>query len=166
MPDRVTAVVAAAGLAPYDVDGLDWFAGMGPTGSAKLRSAVAGRAAREAFEDEDHEGVDFTPADEEALDGEWCWFLDVVHPAVAQGPAALIDDDLAFVAPWGFEPSAVRAPVLFLHGAEDRVVPAGRRRWLAGQLPNAELWVLAGESHAVSVLRAGEDALAWVRAHP
>jgi hypothetical protein len=45
----------------------------------------------------------FTPEDHAALSGPWAWLLDVVGPAVEAGLGGLIDDDLAYVAPWGFE---------------------------------------------------------------
>ena len=39
LPDRVVAVVAVSGLAPYRADGLDWFAGMAESGVATLSAA-------------------------------------------------------------------------------------------------------------------------------
>lgn len=162
LPDRVTAAVSAAGLAPFDADGLEWFAGMAPSGEASLRAAAAGRAAKEH-----HERTaapydpQLTPADLAALHGDWAWFDEVVGPAAAQGPAPLVDDDLAYVAPWGFDPADVRAPVLLLHGTDDRVVPPAHAHWLAAHLPDAELRVVPGTGH-ISVLTAAPDALTWV----
>jgi hypothetical protein len=31
----------------------------------------------------------------------------------------MIDDELAYVAPWGFDPAHVDVPVLLVHGGED-----------------------------------------------
>jgi hypothetical protein len=31
----------------------------------------------------------------------WSWLLEVVRPALDRGPGPLIDDGLAYVAPWG-----------------------------------------------------------------
>ena len=47
LPQRVRAVVSIAGLAPFDADGLDWFAGMTDSGVASLGAAAEGRAAKE-----------------------------------------------------------------------------------------------------------------------
>ena len=93
----------------------------------------------------------------------WSWFMSVVGPAVAPGPAALIDDDLANVSPWGFEPAEIAAPVLIVHGGADRVIPSSHAHWLADRCPRAELRLLPDDGH-ISVLRAAPDALQWLRA--
>ena len=136
LADRVTATVAVSGLAPYDAEGLDWYAGMADAGVGSHRAAERGRAAREAFEEAGEElDIGFTPGDEEALGGRWSWFLDVVRPAIAAGPAAAIEDDLAAVAPWDFDPADIATPVLVVHGEADRMVPVAHGRWLAGDDP-------------------------------
>ena len=160
LPDRVLAVLSGSSLAPYKVEGLDWFAGMAESGRAGLTAAVEGRAAKERHEAANAAGDSgFTDADVAALAGPWGWFLSVVEPAIANGPGPLIDDDLAFVAPWGFDPAQVTAPVLILHGAADRVVPASHGRWLAERCPAAELWIIPNEGHISVLPAAGEAAL-------
>lgn len=163
LPDRVLAVVSSAGLGPYGADGLDWFAGMVPSGVASLRAAAAGRAAKEKFE---ASGVEydpgFTPADLAALAGEWSWFDSVVGPAIQAGPGGLIDDDLAYVSSWGFDPARITAPVLLLHGGRDGVVPAAHGEWLARICPGAELRRYPEDGH-ISVLTHAESALEWLR---
>ncbi|MEU8589442.1 alpha/beta fold hydrolase [Streptomyces sp. NPDC048664] len=162
LPDRVLAAVDVAGPAPFTAEGLDWFAGMSDGGAASLRAATEGRAAKEAHEaSATYDPEMFTPADHAALAGAWSWFDDVVAPALAAGTGGLVDDDLAYVAPWGFDPGQVRTPVLFLHGRRDRVVPCSHSEWLARHCPSAELRLLPEEGH-ISVLGAGADALAWL----
>ncbi|MGW0806392.1 alpha/beta fold hydrolase [Nonomuraea sp. NPDC002799] len=164
LPDRVLAVVGVAGLAPYGADGLDWFAGMSRSGQASLRAAVEGRPAKERHEAQaEYDPEMFTPADHAALAGDWSWFGSVVGPALAGGPGALIDDDLAYVNPWGCDPAQVTAPVLLLHGDEDRVVPCAHGEWLARRCATAELRVSKGDGH-LSVLRSAAAALDWLRA--
>jgi pimeloyl-ACP methyl ester carboxylesterase len=165
LPDRVLGVVSGAGLAPYGAEGLDWFAGMAASGVESLRAAAAGRAAKERHEASGAEyDPEFTPADLTALSGPWSWLGDVVGPAMAAGPAALIDDDLAYVAPWGFDPALITAPVLLLHGGRDRVVPSSHGEWLARRCPAAELRLFPDDGH-ISVLNHGADALDWLGVH-
>lgn len=162
LPDRVLGVVTAAGLAPYGAEGLDWFAGMVPSSAASLRAAAEGRAAKEAYEaGAGYDPEMFTEADHEALAGDWSWFDQVVGPALEAGPDGLITDDLAYVAPWGFDPVRITAPLLLLHGGEDRIAPAAHSRWLAERCPTAELRVRPADGH-ISVLDAGAEALEWL----
>ncbi|MGI8869775.1 MAG: alpha/beta fold hydrolase [Mycobacteriales bacterium] len=164
LSERVLGVVSVAALAPYGADGLDWYAGMAPSGVASLRAAAAGRAAKEAREasgaDYDPE---FTTADLAALDGDWSWLGRVVGPAMAAGPGGLIADDLAYVAGWGVDPGQVEAPTLLLHGGKDRVVPSSHGEWLARHCPSAELRVFPEDGH-ISVLTSAADGLRWLKA--
>jgi pimeloyl-ACP methyl ester carboxylesterase len=163
--DRVVAVVSMAGLAPYRAEGLDWYAGMVASGVASLTAASEGREAKEAFEASGVEyDPEFTAADLAAFEGEWSWLGSVVGPALASGPAGLVDDDISYVTPWGTQPSEVAAPVLLLHGERDGVAPATHARWLAEQCPTAELRLLPDEGH-ISVLTHAAGALDWLVEH-
>jgi pimeloyl-ACP methyl ester carboxylesterase len=156
-------VVVVAGLAPFDAEGLDWFAGMAPSGVASLRAAAEGRAAKERYEaSAGEQDPGFIPADWAALSGAWSWLGDVVGPAVEGGPGGLIDDDLAYVAPWRADPARVIAPTLLLHGGRDRVVPAAHGEWLARRYPTAELWLYPDDGH-ISVLNSAAAAMEWLR---
>ena len=159
LPGRVRAVASISAMAPFDAAGLDWFAGMGPTSAKTLRAAALGRAARERV---DGGEPDFTPADWAALDGTWSWFGEVVGPALAGDPAAPVDDDLAYVRPWGADPATITAKTLIMHGADDLLIPAAHGEWLAGAIPGAELLLVPGEGH-ISVLNHGARAVAWLR---
>jgi pimeloyl-ACP methyl ester carboxylesterase len=152
---RITAAVSISGLAPFTGD--DWFTGMGPSSEASLRAATRGREAKEAHE-RTEAAPDFIDRDWAALEGPWGWFGSVVAPAVANGPGPLIDDDLAYVNPWGFDPADVRVPTLLVHGTADRTVPAQHSERLAKLIPNAQLRLEDAQGH-ISVLRTAEDAL-------
>ena len=172
LPDRVVAAVAVASLAPYGPAGLEpaaYTAGMTPSGVAALRAAAEGRAAKEAHEA--HEAKDgaeydpqFTPGDLAMFSGEWAWFIAVVQAAASSGPAPAIDDDLAFVRPWGFDPTSIRVPTLLLQGGADRIVPPSHARRLAELIPDSELRLDPGAGH-VSVIAGAPEALAWVAQH-
>lgn len=163
LPDRVLAAASVSGLSPY---GPDWFAGMAPGSEASLRAAVAGRAAKERHEATAPADADigFVPADFAAFAGEWGWFEQVVGPALQGGPAPLIDDDLAYVAPWGFDPATITAPVLLVHGGADRMVPSAHGRQLAALCPTAELRVVPDEGHVSVLAAAGPATLTWLAA--
>ncbi|MCS0585542.1 alpha/beta hydrolase [Massilia pinisoli] len=166
LPERVLAVASMAGLAPFDAEGLDWFAGMRPSGAAGLRAARAGRAAKAAHEAA-HPEFDralFTEADWVALAGPWSWFDSVVGPALINGPGGLVDDDVAYVTPWGFDCGQITRPVLLLHGGQDRMVPSSHGEWLARHCPAAALWLQPEDGH-LSILSAAPRALAWLREH-
>jgi pimeloyl-ACP methyl ester carboxylesterase len=162
LPDRVVAVVSVAGLAPFDAEGLDWFTGMAPSGVASLRAAAQGRAAKERYmATAEYDPEMFTEADHLALAGDWAWFDEVVRPAIASGPGAQIDDDLAYVSPWGCDPGDITVPVLLAHGVQDRVSPYAHAAWLARHCPTAELRRCETDGH-ISVLRTAPQALGWV----
>jgi pimeloyl-ACP methyl ester carboxylesterase len=161
--ERVIGAVSISGLAPLDAEGLDWFAGMIPSGVASLRAAIDGPDAKEKHEASGVEyDPEFTPADLEALSDEWSWLDDVVGPAVEAGPGGLIADDLAYIRPWGFEPALISTPTLLLHGGQDGIVPSSHSEWLAARCPSAELWLLPDDGH-ISILGSAASALEWLR---
>jgi pimeloyl-ACP methyl ester carboxylesterase len=164
LPGRVLGVVVVAGMAPFGAEGLDWFEGFGSAGVAQLRAAAAGRAALEEHLAESDDEPEFTPEDEAALAGEWSWLIDVVDAALAGGMGGFIDDDLAGVGAWGFDPADIVAPALFMHGGRDRVVPAAHGEWLARRCPSAELWLRPEDGH-ISVLNHAAAAMGWLREH-
>lgn len=160
--DRVTAVAAIASLAPFDVDGLDWFADMYPGGVAELRAATDGPAALERhLTTEGFDPAMFVDADLALLAGEWAWLGRIAGQAIEGGWAGTIDDDLAFVRPWGFDPARITAPVLVQHGERDRCVPIAHGRRLATLCPTAEFLPYSADGH-VSVLRNGATTLEWL----
>jgi pimeloyl-ACP methyl ester carboxylesterase len=162
LPDRVVAAGCLAGLAPFEAAGLDWFAGMAADGELELRLACEGRPALEKyFEHAEFDGdVMFTPADRAVLRDQWSW----LGTNGDDGVDGMIDDDLSYVKPWGFELAQVGAPVLLLHGEDDLIVPIAHSRWLAQQLPRAELSVHPGDGH-VSILTHSHTALRWLVEH-
>jgi len=165
LPGRVTAAVCMSGLAPFGAEGLDWFGGMAPSGAAELRAAAAGRAALEAhFASAEFDPDIFTAADHAALSGAWSWIETVVGQALESDQGGMVDDDLAYVAPWGCDPGQVSTPVLFVHGAQDRLDPSSHSQWLAGHCRSAELWLRPDDGH-ISILSSSVMALDWLRQH-
>ena len=151
-PDRILAAVAISSPAPGDLEGFDRFAGMAPGIVAEQRAVAEGREAVLAMLAAD--GFDetvFTESDRAALEGPWAWFGPVVEAAMDRGPDGQADDLLAAARPWGFDLGAIALPVLLVHGADDRMVPASHAARLAALLPVAELRIIDGAGH-LSVL--------------
>jgi pimeloyl-ACP methyl ester carboxylesterase len=161
LPDRVIGAVTLASPAPYtEAFTGDWFAGMVAPGG--LRAAAAGREARERYAaTEKFDENSFTAADWAALSGTWASLGRDAGQAEAAGPDGLIDDDVAFASPWGFEVAEIAVPVLLVQGGEDRVVPPSHADWLMRATPTSELWLRPRDGH-VSVLEACPVAMDWL----
>jgi pimeloyl-ACP methyl ester carboxylesterase len=158
--DRVTGVATFASLAPFDAD-IDWFAGMAADGES-LRAAVSGRAAREKYEETaDFDPTSFNDRDYAALDGTWASLGQDVAASGTWGTVGVIDDDLAFVKPWGFDVAEIGCPVLLAHGGDDRVVPVSHGEWLARAIPDAELWLRPRDGH-IAILDTVAVAMDWL----
>jgi pimeloyl-ACP methyl ester carboxylesterase len=65
----------------------------------------------------------------------------------AAGVWGWIDDDWAWVRPWGFLVADIRVPVIVRHGEDDVFVPVKQARWLAEHVPDARLQELSGSGH-------------------
>ncbi|MFZ4893845.1 alpha/beta fold hydrolase [Plantibacter sp. Mn2098] len=181
LPDIVVATATLASLAPYESAAIgsaaapdrpgvirpspepDWFAGMATDG-ASLRAAVEGRVTKERYE----ESADFDPSsfiarDYAVLGSSWASLGEDVNVASTAGNEGLIDDDLAFVAPWGVDLGSIVTPVLLVQGGLDRVVPASHADRLLRRIPMAELWLRPDDGH-LSVLEAVPVAMDWLLA--
>jgi pimeloyl-ACP methyl ester carboxylesterase len=105
LPGRVLAAVCMSGLAPFSAEGLDWFAGMTPSGAAELRAAATGRAALQAhFASAEFDPDMFTPADHAALSGAWSWLGTVVDQALKPTRAG------SWTTTWPMSPRGVVTP--------------------------------------------------------
>jgi pimeloyl-ACP methyl ester carboxylesterase len=165
LPQRVIAAVDGSGTAPYGSEGLDFFAGTYPSGAATQRAAVLGREElTKHVESSDYDPEMFTPADHASLEGPWSWLARIAGAALQGSPNGMLDDELAFVRPWGFDPSDIEVPVLICHGEDDRVVPIAHSRWLAAHIPGAELRPYPAEGHVSVLDPAADPALDWLLA--
>ncbi|MEV8517338.1 alpha/beta hydrolase [Dactylosporangium sp. NPDC051484] len=159
LPDRVSAAATFAGLAPYAEEGF-WFEGM--TDDGALRAAIEGRDARLRYaQSAQFDPAVFTDADWAALNGPWAALGEDAGRASETGVVGQVDDDLAYVSPWGFDPADIAVPVLVVHGDKDRMVPVRHSERLMTVLPDATRWPRPGDGH-VSVMTAYGDALDWL----
>jgi pimeloyl-ACP methyl ester carboxylesterase len=84
--------------------------------------------------------------------------------ALEPGVDGWLDDDLAFLQPWGFDVGAIDRPTLLLHGEDDRFVPVSHGRWLAARIPGVEARIGAGDGHLTLVERRLREVNDWLLA--
>jgi pimeloyl-ACP methyl ester carboxylesterase len=175
LPDRVFAAASLCSPAPFDADGLDWFAGQGEGNVAEHTAARQGETAVRPLLEQMHAAMAaggaeslqdelaslLTGPDAAALTGELAAFLYESLIGIG-GVDGWLDDDLAFVAPWGFDLGAIAVPVLVRHGEQDRFVPADHGRWLAGRIPGAEARITAADGHITLYRAAIPEVHAWL----
>jgi pimeloyl-ACP methyl ester carboxylesterase len=166
---QAAAALVISGLAPYGVDGLDFTAGMGNDNLVEFRFALRGAAPLRLYLDMSGEGMravtaeslteslnSLLPAvDRQALTGEFASDMtDDVHQALRLGIDGWLDDDLAFVTPWGFELEEVSIPSFIWQGSDDLMVPSSHGQWLAAHVPHATVHLQPGEGHLWSGMEA------------
>lgn len=158
MPGRVRGVVTLAGIAPFRPGDESWFEGMAdPLG---LRTAAEGFEVSGArLEVEEFDPTSFIAADYAALESSWSSLGADVAASEEWGSDGLVDDDVAFTRPWGFDIGNIETPVVVAHGDLDRVVPFSHGEELAAGLRNATLLRIDGAGH-ISVLEHLSEALA------
>jgi pimeloyl-ACP methyl ester carboxylesterase len=86
-------------------------------------------------------------------------FLDDLLNGSRKQLSAPLADVLLFTRDWGFRVGDVTVPVRWWHGDADHIIPFAHGEHMVGLLPDAELHVLAGESH-LGGLGAGAHILA------
>ncbi|OMC17086.1 MULTISPECIES: alpha/beta fold hydrolase [unclassified Mycobacterium] len=85
-------------------------------------------------------------------------FLDDLLNGSRKQLAAPFNDVILFTRDWGFRLSEVKVPVRWWHGDSDHIVPFAHGEHVVSMLPDAELFVLPGESHLAGLGR-GEEIL-------
>ena len=111
----------------------------------------------------DFDPESFTTADWSALNGEWSWFDGIVTAGTAHGFGGMIDDLLAAMSPWGFDPEPAQHADAD-HAWDGRSYGSKFTCALACRTMSAgRAWLEAGQGH-ISVLGSARSALEWVRA--
>jgi pimeloyl-ACP methyl ester carboxylesterase len=162
LPDRCLASASIAGVAPWDADGLDWLAGMGPENLEEFAVVVRGEAALTPWLEDRAVGLrtidrseviaafgGLVPRiDKEVLTGEVADLVAAeLRRAVEAGVAGWRDDDLAFARDWGVDLGAIRVPVSVWQGGEDLMVPFAHGEWLATHIAGASVHLFAEHGH-------------------
>jgi pimeloyl-ACP methyl ester carboxylesterase len=162
LPDRVAGALVIAGVAPWDADGLDFLAGMGEQNIDEFGLAVRGEAAvrpgleaeavalRQATVADLVKGMEtlLPDVDRAVLTDEYGADLAAnFAEALRLSVDGWLDDDLAFVRPWGFSLADIAVPTFVWQGSEDLMVPFTHGQWLAGHIPGVTAHLEAGEGH-------------------
>ncbi|MFJ8044592.1 alpha/beta fold hydrolase [Kitasatospora sp. NPDC096147] len=172
---RVRRAAVLVSLAPRNVEGLDWYAGMTASNErayheAELgphRFAAAFQAKSRRMKADPASVIDgliseLSPTDRMVLadSGIRRRLLSTYAAAFRYSADGWIDDVLAFTTDWGFEVKDIAVPVRLWHGADDQLSPVEHSRWLAERIPGAELYLEPGAAHfgAFAVLT---EALRW-----
>jgi pimeloyl-ACP methyl ester carboxylesterase len=178
--ERLVAVASLAAVAPWQADGLDWLAGMGEENHVEFGKTLEGEAALRPYLETEAAGLLAAqpeqlvqvmetllgPADLAVLTGGFAeYMLDGDRHGLAPGIDGWLDDDLAFAAPWGFDVSSIKRPVLLLHGDDDRFVPVSHGRWLAARIPGVEARIAASDGHLTLFERRLREVNEWLLAH-
>jgi pimeloyl-ACP methyl ester carboxylesterase len=172
LPDRVIAAATIAGVAPVDAVGLDWLEGMGEENHTEFAAARAGHDELLRFLEPEREkllhttGQDLylwlgdlaSEVDRRALTGAYADFMvESTNAALRHGVFGWFDDDMAFIAPWGFELGDISRPVTIWQGGQDRMVPLAHGEWLAAHVPGARARLLPDQGHlSLSLANYGE----------
>ena len=175
LPDLVVGVASLASPAPYDADGLDYFAGMGQDNVDDIKLQIDDPAASRAKAESDREALlstDFadvyptllSPADAAVVTGELADYLALVtRDGLAPGIEGWWDDSDAVIRPWGFDLDDIRIPTLLLHGRQDSFVPFAHGEWLAKNIPGVEPRLTDEDGHLTLLERRLGDVHAWLR---
>jgi len=176
--ERLGAVASLAAVAPFAVEGLDWTAGMGESNIEEFAAAREGEEAVRSFQEPAREGIlGATPQelgsmletllgaeDRAVLELIAGYFLESTRVGLADGVDGWVDDDLAFVAPWGFEVGEINRPVLLLHGDDDMFVPVAHGRWLAERIPEVDARINPRDGHLTLFERRVRETHEWLLA--
>ena len=162
LPARVAGVLCIAGVAPWDAEGLTFLEGMGEQNVDEFGRAVAGEEPLRGYLEAEAEGLRdadpaalvaglatlLPPVDRAALTDEYGEDMAAgMREALRPGVDGWLDDDLAFVRPWGFDLGEVRVPTAVWQGSEDLMVPYAHGGWLVEHLPDVSSHLLTGEGH-------------------
>ncbi len=160
--DRVTRVATVSGVAPSEMPG--YRKGTTSTDRAMLllglRAPWLGRflmaqALRQARKHPERfaKSVDrdfSTDADQQILDGGLrAEIPEIFLEAGRGGPAGMVEDFAVWARPSGLALNEIGTSVRLWHGEEDKTISSSHSRWVASQIPGAELtpWPHAGHLH-------------------
>ena len=180
LPDLAVAVASLASSAPFGVDGLDYFAGMGERNVEDIQLYLDDPAAARAKSRTDREEMLdarpdelfelltslLSPVDAAVFTAATAEFLCASYAVgLAPGDEGWWDDGVAEMAPWGFDLGDVRAPLQLWHGRHDQFVPFGHGVWLAEHIPGVDARLTDVDGHLTLGVNRVPEVHAWMLQH-
>lgn len=164
LPGRVIRARCIVGVVPWETEAFDWFAGMDQMNVDEFGWALEGeKVLRQELERETAkmladveadparvlDGFDLSESDRAVLADprQHVVIREMVTAQAAQGAAGWVDDDLAFLHPWGFDLAEITVPVEVRYGTKDVLVPAAHGEWLGRHVPGARVVVEEDAGH-------------------
>jgi pimeloyl-ACP methyl ester carboxylesterase len=154
LDDRVTRAICDVGVAPFEALGDEWFTDMDAENVKEFGWALEGEdRLRTELEREDKQirqtvavdpsklldQFDLPESDRAVLARED--FGEVLRETIVEqsrnGVWGWVDDDLAFIRPWGFDPATITVATQIRYGTSDVLVPPGHGEWIARTVPGA-----------------------------
>jgi pimeloyl-ACP methyl ester carboxylesterase len=167
LPDRVVRAICEVGVAPFGAPGLerdDWFAGMDPENVKEFGWALAGeevltpelQAYQQKMEDRvrvDPSTIldDFNISDSDRAELARPEIAELIRDSTLEwavnGVGGWVDDNLAFLQPWGYDVADISIPVLVRYGLTDVLCPPAHGEWLAANVPGCVVKINEGAGH-------------------
>jgi pimeloyl-ACP methyl ester carboxylesterase len=172
IPDRLTRVVLAGVVGPFDKPGLT--TGINPQNLqflemcrerpliASLIQRLMGLMARFTAQQVIKQVKSaLPPADQAAISTVDIQqgFLRMVMESSRRGGRGPQHDSALMISPWDFDPAAIKLPVQMWQGAQDRNAPPAMAEYLAGVIPGCDLQVYPAEGHVSIIVNHIEEIL-------
>lgn len=180
LPNRVVAASCLSGLAPFDAVDIDFLGGMGEMNVEEFSAAMSGEEELTKYVlanvDELRNATPEAVAKQlESIlsDVDRSAFTDSIGLQIAQemldaihnGVYGWIDDDLAFIKPWGFDPAEIEVPLQIWQGEQDLMVPFAHGKWLSEHIPQAQAHLNAQDGHITMYVNRISEVHAWLAQH-
>ena len=159
---EVAASLVIAGVAPSGVPGLDFTAGMSEENLTEFGATFEGETRLREYLDVQREFLREATAshilvalstllpdvDRAVMTDEFAEDMAAsFREALVSGVDGWLDDDLAFIHPWGFDLDEISCPVMVWQGSADLMVPFSHGEWLASNVPGVTAHLEDGEGH-------------------
>ena len=170
LPDRITRAAIVSGVAPPEMPGR--FKGMWPpvrlifltARYLPLLNRLALKQMSSFYADKEQmikRMLQAMPQPDRALIADRPEIIDIFSAAAAEAHRTGLAGDAhewqLYVNPWGLDLTAVRQPMALWYGEVDGNVPVGMGRYLAQQLPHAELHIVPDGGHFSTINNYSDD---------